>query len=551
MLQRFLSTFLFFLLIACSACRGEQRGNVAERVRSGTIVYNLGAEPTSLDPARATRFADLRVVGQLLEGLVRVGGDGRIERAAAESWTVSSDSLTYEFRLRPVRWSNGDPVRAGDFAFAWRRVLDGSARAFMVNLMFDIRGARAYFLAKTPDARARLVLGIETPDDRTIVVRLERPVPHFLSLAAHEVFFPVHEATVARLGEAAFQYPNYISNGAFHLVEHEPRRRIVLEPNQMTDSQRPDREEGLRRIVMVMVENEFTEWTAYRCGEMDVTAGVHRSALATLKTQPDFRSVPLVGTCYLLFNCKQPPFDRPEVRRAFSRALDRRELVEYITRGGERPATGLVAPGIVTARGDFRAEGGDLIPAGGPSQEERKALRAALGSLPKDLTYSFDSNDTMRSLAVALQMSWRQNLGIEVAIQAMPARLLAQSKNKGAFQIARSSWFADYLDPTTFLTLFRSDSDYNPTGWTDPRYDALLDRAAATADPAARLDLLHDAERLLIDEMPVCPVFFYTIAYLERPGLAGIERNVLGRVDFRAAHWAPGSVRSSRFSVSD
>jgi len=526
---------LVCLLLPLACGRSGHSDALARRMQAGVIVYNLANEPTTLDPARASRLSDLRTVGQLLDGLVRIGPDGRVEPAAATSWTIAPDGRTYTFRLRQARWSNGDPVRAGDFAFAWRRVLDPATRGIFANLLFGIEGAEPYFKA-APEARAGIRLGIETPDDRTLVVRLAQPVSYFLSLVALETCFPVHPPTVTRLGEAAFAAPHYIGNGPFRLVEHIPRRRIVLEPNPL----HAEAGAGPQRLIFVMVENEFTEWTAYRRGELDVTATVHRSALATVRRRVDFRSVPLVGTCYLVFNCEQPPFDRAEVRRAFARALDRQLLVQHITRGGEQPATAFVPPGILYPlwRGDFRREGGDLLPPTAPDDAEMQRLRAAMGALPGPIDYAFDTSDLMRSLAIALQMTWRERLGVEVGIQAQPARVLAQRKRAGDFQIARASWIADYLDATTFLDLFRGDSPQNVTRWRDPRYDALLDRAAAAADPAARIDLLHEAERLLMDEMPICPVFFYAIAYLERPGLEGIRRNLLGRVDFRRAHWS-------------
>jgi len=594
MLVRLLTIAMPFALAAASACgSGAGTRSVEDRRERGIVVYNLGSEPTSLDPAHGTRLVDLRAIGQCLEGLVRLDGDGQIAPAAAESWEVSPDGRTYRFHLRECRWSNGDPVRASDFAFAWRRMLDPETRAYWADLFFVIEGAQAYYRA-SPQERTRVRLGIETPDERTLVVRLTRPIPYFLSRIALEAYYPVHQKTVERLGDGAFRAPDYVCNGPFRLVEHQPRRRIVFEPNP---AWRDRSQVSLNRLIFVMVENEFTEWTAYRRGEIDITESVDRSALAVMRERPDFRSVPLVGTFYLSFNCRRPPFDRVEVRRAFSLALDRRLLCERILRGGEQPATGFVPPGIPgrvgqvgnlsrvgrvgdlsqerserpeargekqevrgerrEARGespeakvqrrnstpetgevsDFRAEGGDLVPPGPPTPDVESRIRAAAEGLPKNLAYSYGAVETYRSLAIAIQMMWRQRLGVEVELQSFPARLLAQSKRNKDYMIANSSWVGDYLDATTFLDIFRSDSPNNVTGWTDARYDQLLDRAAATTDTAPRAALLHEAERLLLDEMPICPVHFYAIAYLQRPGLEDVERNLLGRIDFSHARW--------------
>lgn len=519
------------------ACRsGDGDSLVLERRQSGTVVFNLASEPTTLDPARATRLAGLRVIGQCLQGLTRIGPDGRPAPAAAESWEVSPDGRTYRFHLRGGSWSNGDRVRAGDFAFAWRRVLDPETRAYWANLFFGIDGAEQYYGA-APEKRSGTPLGIETPDDASLVVRLKRPVPYFLSLLALEPFSPVHPATVQEHGEAAFRAPHFVSNGPFKLTEHTPRRRIVLD--RWTETATPGRATEVRRLVFVMIENEFTEWTAYRRGEIDVTNEVHRSALAKLRAEKDFTTAPLVGTAYLAFNCKEPPFDRAEVRRAFARALDRRLLVKHITRGDDIPATGFVPPGVHGGPrgGDFRAEGGDLLSADGPNTAEAEQLRAVVASLGGEPTYSYDANELQRSLAVALQMMWRQTLGVEVPIQSFPARLLGQNKHRGDYRIAKASWVADYLDATTFLDVFRSDSANNTTNWSSAQYDALLDRGAATADPAERAGLLHRAERLLLNEMPICPLYFYAVAYLQRPGLEGVHRNRLGRIDFSHAGW--------------
>jgi len=528
---------LAILTLGASGCRngGKRTLSPEQRRRAGEAVVNLAAEPTTLDPARATRLAGLRVLGQCLEGLTRIGPDGLPRPALAESWEVAPDGRTYRFHLRRAFWSNGDPVRSSDFVYAWRRVLDPETRAYWTDLFFAIEGARDFYGA-SPAARGKIALGIETPDERTLVVKLEKPLPYFLSLAALEPYFPLHRASVERLGAAAFEPGGFVADGPFRLVEHVPRRRIVFEPNPYYyDRARV----GLKRLVFVMVENEFTEWTAYRRGEIDITAGVHRGVPASLRSAPDYRTVPLVGTCYLAFNCRRSPFDRVGARRAFALAIDRRRLVERITRSGEAPATGFVPPGIPAgaAGGDFRKEGGELIAPGGPGEEGAGRLRALVGALRGQVSYSFDADELNRSIAVALQMMWRQTLGVEVEIRSFPSRLLSRNKRRGDFMIARASWIADYLDPTTFLDLFRSDSRNNVTGWADPRYDALLDEAAATTDSSRRAALLHRAERMLVEQMPVCPLYFYSIAYLQRPGLEGVERNPLGRLFFRYARW--------------
>jgi ABC-type oligopeptide transport system substrate-binding subunit len=541
-----LAATILVLASALPACRsGDSHRSAEERRRAGVVVYNLASEPTTLDPARATRLSDLRAVGQCLEGLARVGANGRPEPAAAESWEISPDARTYRFRLREARWSNGDPVRSSDFAFAWRRVLDPATRAYWPDLFFVIEGAKDYYRA-SPQERSRLRLGIETPDDRTLIVHLTLPIPYFLSLVALEAYFPVHQATVDGVGDAAFRAPDYVCNGPFRLIEHVPRRQMVFTPNP---DYRDHARVALNRLIFVMVENEFTEWMAYRRGEIDVTDGVPRSVLATARDRADFRSTPLMGTSYLVFNCRRPPFDRAEVRRAFALSLDRRLLAERIMRGGEMPATAFVPPGIPSQVGqvgqsgnpsgsDFRAEAGDLISATGPSPNEATRLRASLAALPREIVYAHETTEEQRSLAVAMQMMWRETLGVEVAIQSFPARLLAQNKRRGDTLIAHASWVADYLDPTTFLDILRSDSPNNFPNWSDSRYDALLDEAAATPDTARRADLLHQAERLLMDQMPICPLYFYAIAYLQRSGLEGVERNRLGRVDFSRAQWA-------------
>ncbi len=537
--------FFALLIVLLAACRGEQNTRPYEqRRRAGELVFNLGSEPTSLDPARATRLCDLRVIAQCLEGLVRLNESGQIEPAAAESWDVSPDCRVYRFRLRPARWSNGAPVTSADFAYAWRRNLNPATRSPWSDQFFHIEGARAWFQTDERK-RAALPLGIETPDSQTLVVRLDRPVPYFLSLAALEAWSPVHRETVEHFGEAAFRTPNFISNGAFCLIAHRPRQRIVLEPNPYYWRRS---EVKLNRIIFTMVENEFTEWTAYRRGEIDITDAVHRSALDRLREQPDFQSRPLLGLYYLCFNCERPPFDRPEVRRAFALAIDRRALVERVLRSGELPATALVPPGIPDsqeggAAGDFRAEGGDLLPATAADDALLRPLRPAIEKLSQPLIYSHGASETYRSVAIALQMMWRDRLGVELVLQSSPARLLAQSRRNGEYWIAGTSWVGDYLDATTFLDILRSDSAHNYSRWRNPKYDQLLERAAATTDTVARAALLHQAERLVFEEMPICPIHFYTIAYLQRPGLAGVSRNRLGRVDLSRAHWQAGPAR--------
>ncbi|MBM3333483.1 peptide ABC transporter substrate-binding protein [Candidatus Sumerlaeota bacterium] len=517
--------------VALVACRGGDSARLlSERRKARTVVCNLGAEPTTLDPARATRLTDLRALGQCFEGLTRLTATGQPEPAAAQSWDISPDSRVYRFRLRPAQWSNGDPVRSSDFAFAWRRTLDPATRGRWAHLFFAIEGAQSYYRASS-DQRPQTVVGIETPDDRTIVVRLVRPVPYFLSLASLESYYPVHQATVERLGEAAFRAPNLICNGPLRIVERLPRQRIVLEPNPLY---RDRSHVALSRLVFVMVENEFTEWAAYRRGQVDITYGIHRNFLSVARTWPDFCTAPLVGTNYLVFNCARPPFDRVETRRAFALSLDRRLLCERILRGGEQPATAFVAPGIPwnDQPTSTLAPANAILPAVGPMDDQARDLRKSLPSLPVLIVLAHEASETARSLAIAIQMMWRQELGIEVELQSFPGRVLAQKKHDGEFTIASNNWVADYLDPTTFLDIFRRDSENNVTRWSDPRYDALLDRAAATSDTMLRSDCLRSAERLLLDQMPVCPIYFYAVTYLQRPYLEGLDRNPLGRIYF-------------------
>jgi oligopeptide transport system substrate-binding protein len=498
-----------------------QRGD-----RDQVLHRGIGPDPTDLDPHVATNLAEVDLVSALFEGLVVEDPvDLHPVPGVATRWDISPDQLTYTFHLRrEARWSDGKPVTAQDFVASWRRVLTPSLGAENAGMLYVLRGAEAFHKGASKDFAS---VGVTAVDPQTLRVVLEHPTPYFLSLITHAVWLPVPVATVSAHGDTYTRGVPWtrpgrlVGNGAFVLKNWQPNREIAVEKSTTYWDAAKVRLNGIH---FYPIENLDAEERAFRSGQLHVTYVLPFGKVDAYRRNPSrvLRTDPYLNTYFFRLNVRQPPFNNEKVRRALALAVDRQAIVEKILRGGQQPATAITPPGLP----------GYTPPPGTPS--DVKAARALLaeagfpdgkGLPPLEMLYNTSANHGL--IAEAVQEMWRRDLGLEVRLVNQEFKVVLSERRAGRYQILLSDWVGDYLDPTTFLDLWRRDSGNNHTGWASPEYDALLFAAARTADPVTRATQLQRAEALVLAAAPIIPIYYNTHVFLIQPSVRGWNPTLL------------------------
>lgn len=469
--------------------------------------------PQSLDPAAVGDVGGATVIGDLFDGLYRVGPGGRPILAAAEDHAFSPDGRTHTFTLRATgRWSNGAPVTAADFVYGWLRALDPAVAGAGAHALYAIAGARAYngATAEADRGALRAAVGVEARDPRTLVVRLERPDPRLAFALTRPAAVPLSQAAVEAHPDAWMTPPHAVTNGPWSLSARDGQR-IVARRNPHYAPPAP-----FAAIEYLIVEDEAAAYNLYRTDKLDYIAGkVPAAALGTLRRarDPELRVVPFAGVDFYLFNTTRPPFDDPRVRRALSLALDRSVIGDQILKGGELAAHSLIPPGL----------GG----AGGPSfdPDRAAALLAEAGYGPKQplrrFALSHDQSEPARRLAEYAQQQWKKILGVDCDLRSMERKALIDQQRALDYDLSRAAWFADVPDAAAFLEPWIGGSRANRSGWADPAFDATLKRLEALTDPAARRAATRTAEAILMEALPGMPTFVHVRSDLVKPHIAG------------------------------
>ncbi len=486
------------------------------------LVFVNGAEPETLDPAIITGQPEGRVVNALFEGLMAYDADGRAVPGVAESWEISPDGKTYDFRLREdAKWSDGQPVTAHDFVASWRRTLTPSTGAAYNYMLFPIRNAEEFAAGRLSDFHE---VGVKAVDDRTLRVELENATPYFLQLCAFPTLHPVRTEIVEREGDDWVKPGRLIGNGAFVLEDWRINDRIRLRrsPHYWNREQ-----VALETIDVLPIADANVAFNFYASGLADLVMdkGLAPPALLDdLKKRPDFHSAPFLGSYFLRFNNVKGPFTDERVRKAFAMAVDKERIVSKITRAGERAAEGFVPPGIPGYEGA-------TAPPHDPEAARRLLAEAGYpgGKGFPLANYLYSKSDLNEAIAVELQSMWRDHLGVNVNLVRQEWKVYLNSLSLVDYDIARSSWVGDYPDPNTFLDMFVTGGGNNRTGWSSAEYDALIARAAAELDPKRRFEILREAEDLLIRRAAViAPLYSYVGIQLYDPERwEGIRANVL------------------------
>lgn len=507
------------VLTAGSGCRPRESAVVSGN-RTQVLHRGIGGDVSDLDPHLATNIAEIDLASVLFEGLVAEDPvDLHPVPGVAERWEISADGLNYTFHLRAnARWSDGQPVTAMDFLTSWRRVLTASLGSENAGMLYLIQGAEAFH----KQAAANFAqVGVSAPDAHTLSVTLDHPAPHFLSLLTHPVWWPVPLATVSANGSAYSRGNPWtrpgrlVGNGPFKLKLWEPNKVIEVEKSPTYWDAAKVRLNGIRFYPSDSVD---TEERAFRSGQLHLTYVLPFGKVDTYRrSAPQFlRTDPYLNTYFVRLNTRRSPLNQENVRRALALAVDRAAIVQNVMRGGQQPAASFTPPGLP----------GYTPPAGigtnlAAAREQLAAAGYPGGKGFPTLELLHNTSENHRMMAEILQEMWRRELGIEVRLVNQEFKVLLAERRAGNYQLLLSDWVGDYLDPTTFLDMWRSDSGNNHTGWANPEYDALLFRAARNPDPVARAAQLQQAESQMLASAPIVPLYFNTHVFLLQPNVKG------------------------------
>lgn len=511
-----------FLLAGCAKREtAVQRGD-----RDQVLHRGIGAEVGDLDPHVATNIAEVDITSALFEGLyVEDPVDLHPVPGVASHCDVSADQLTYTFTLRAeAKWSDGKPVVAQDFVDSWRRVLTPSLASENATMLYVLQGAEAFHKGANKDFSR---VGVSATDARTLRVTLDHPTPYFLSLLTHPAWHPVPIAAIAALGDAftrgtAWTKPGkLVGNGAFVLKTWQTNREIVVEKSPTYWDAAKVR---LKAVHFYPIENFDVEERAFRAGQLHLTYNLPFAKVDTYRAtnSPFLRTDPYLNTYFFRLNVRQPPLNNDKIRRALSLAIDRQAIVSKLLKGGQLPAAAITPPGLP----GYTPPPGPLV--------DVSAARAILaeagfpgGKGFPTLELLFNTSPNNRLLAEAVQEMWRRELGIDVRLANQEYKVVLAERRAGHFQMLLSDWVGDYLDATTFLDLWRSDSGNNHTGWSNPDYDAALFAAARSPDATGRAAQMQKAEALMLASSPIIPVFYNTHVFLVQPSVKGWHPTLL------------------------
>ncbi len=514
----------------------EGPGLDAEQV----LNYNLGSEPTSLDTSVATYSHDFLILNNIQEGLTRVGLDGAtVEGAMAESWDVSADGKVYTFHLRDAKWSNGEPVTANDFEFGWKLALNpktASQYAFIFGST-NLAGANEYSaLADASDEELQAAadaVGVKATDAKTLQVTLHSPSAFFLNLLGFASFFPINQKFYESVeaGSYGTDPDKMLYNGPFKLEEWVHDQSIKLTKNE---NYWDNNTVKIQEINYAMVTDSNTSFNLYLSGELD-SVGIPEQFLAQYKEDPNSVFEPATVTFWLYTNLKQTGdkgayLQNQNFRKALSAAFSRQQLVDVVFGGTRFPAAGLVPPGIVgSGTEDYREQYADvkILEDAAKAKEFLAKAKEEVGKPIPSFELLMSDSDVSLKIAQVLQEQWKQ-LGVDFTINQQPAKIGKELRKTNKYDVAFTGWGADYNDPSSFMDLYASDNPFNEIGFNDPKYDELVKGAAKELDNTKRMEMFAEAEKLILENGSIIPIYHNAAFILRQPYVKDVARYATG-----------------------
>ncbi|CAK7064106.1 peptide ABC transporter substrate-binding protein [Tissierella sp.] len=486
---------------------------------------NNSSEPGSLDPALAQGTHESWILDHTFEGLMKVDPNLKVVPGMAKEYKVSDDNLTYTFTLRDdIKWSNGDPVTAQDFEFAWKRALDPDMASDYAHQLYYIKGGEAY----NTDAGSVDDVAVKALDDKTLEVTLEAPTAYFLELTAFYTLYPVNKKVAESNADWAKNANTHVSNGPFTLTEWEHNASIKIRKNENYYDSASIKLDG---VDFDIIDDENTAWQKYEGGDYDFLSPLPQAVVAQMKdnSNPELVIGAEVGTYYYNLNSKVKPFNNVKVRKGLSMTLDRQTIVDKIAQGGQIAAEGVVPFGMPDENGkEYRDNVGQLITYN--VEEGKKLFLEGLAEEGmkvedfKNMVILYNTSEAHKKIAQAAQEMWRVNLGVEIQLENVDFQVKLDREKAGDYHISRAGWIGDYMDPITFIELWESSSSFNDSKYNNPEYDELVAIAKTSPDAKERFEAMRKAEKIVMEDMPVVPVYFYTQPYAQKPYVTGVYK---------------------------
>ena len=524
-----LTTGLCLLLLGAAGCQ-KRETPVEAGNRTQTLQLGNGAEPRDLDPHTAVAVTESNILLALFEGLVNYAPDGKsVVPGQAERWDISPDGKTYTFHLRPgLKWSNGDPLTSADFLYSFRRVLEPQLGAELAIYGDWVVGGKDYREGKNHDPES---IGFRAPDPLTFVVQLNNRSPFMLPLLAQNPFYPVHRATIEKFNaytrrEANWTRPeSFVCNGPFVLADWKVNDSVTVRKNPNYWDAANVKLAGAQ---FHPIDNADTEERAFRSGLLHVTRAVPTVKLDAYRNEhsPFLKADPLVATKYIDFSVTKPPFNDVRVREAFALAVNREAIVRDVMRDGSRVADCLSVPGsgvgaTYTAKTRLSYD-----------PEKARALLAAAG-FPKGAGFPVKrmiftaAHAGEQALVEALQAMWQTQLGVRVEVVNVEEKVWLNTMRTKEYDLLMDSW-SGINDPVDILQLFLSTSANNSSGWVSADYDREYAAAGTAGNDAERDTHLQALDKILLDELPMIPLYHQNQNYLVQTSVQGWTENMLG-----------------------
>ncbi|WP_323119044.1 peptide ABC transporter substrate-binding protein [Burkholderia alba] len=492
------------------------------------LTRQVPAEIESLDPAHIESWTGNTIGLDLFEGLARIGADGQVVPGVAQSWEHKAPD-TWVFKLRhDAKWTNGQPVTAADFVYAWQRVVDPKTGSKYTILVEFIKNAKAIIAGKQPPS----ALAVRAVDPYTVEVTTEVPVSYFPELTAMVPLAPVNKDAVAKFGDAWTRPKNIVTNGAYSLVDWQPNNRILITKN---DKYWNARNVVVKNVTYLPIESDETAMRMYQSGQIDYTYSIPAGVFNQVNKQfgPELRQGLQLAAYYYYMKNSDPAFKDKRVRQALAMVLDRDILTSKLTQAGEVPMYGLMPNGIKGAA-PFKPDWASWPMAKRVDYAKNLLKQAGYSDAnPLTFTLTYNTNDLHKKVALFSVSEWRTKLGVTAKLENVEFKVLMKLRHDGKVQMARDGWFADYNDAMTFFDLIRCGSAQNTVGYCNPKVDALVDEGNRKLDEKERTALLTQAHDLAMNDYPMLPLFQYSADRLVKSYVGGYS--LKNFIDMRAS----------------
>ncbi len=521
-LKSFFLVFSTLLFLSCGS--GNKTLDAADISRKDTLNINIGTEPPTLDWSLATDVTSFTIIDNIMDGLTAFDEKYEPVPALAQSWRISEDGRTYTFKIRKgVSWTDGKPLKASDFLYSWKRILQPETAGSYAYFLFDIQNARKFNSGEIKDFGK---VGARAPDDYTLVVTLERPRAYFLNLVTFMSTFPMRKDVIEKYGTKWTEAVNIVTLGPYKLKKWKHHGEVIIEEYEGYWGEKP---KSAKKVRMIMNENPVSTLALYESGELDFldSKGIPLLEVPRLVKLPDFKQSEVFRNNYIGFNAKKAPFDNSLVRKAFASSIDRKSLAGLL-QGAGVPITSWI-PIDMLAHNPRIGLSFDV-------QKARKFLEMAgypNGENFPQITFLYPDTGNNRIVAEAFQSMWKEHLGIEVKLVNQEWAVYLSTLRMDPPPLFRAGWQADFPDPHNFMNLFECGSGNNRTGWCDPEYDRLVEEAAGILDRSQRTGLYNSAQKILTETgVAIVPYLNSVQQNMIKPYVKGLEPDRLNYLHF-------------------